>query len=304
MKRENLIGYMADPKLLDQSTLTEVEELVEAFPYFQTAHMLLARNHHNLDSLKFHDMLRSAAAFAGDRTVLYHLIHETIYRQDRPAATEESFAEESLAEVPFTEESLPPESLPEESQPQESLPPESLPPESPSEDEAGGGTLTGSLAEILNRESAEEELDFSPPYSLEEPIEILDEYTFTGWFDHITEVPPGSVPDAQSSSDASSGPDSGSLSGNGQRDLIDKFLDEQPVIRADQGESPDRDDRSEASTKEDDSLMTETLARIYVRQGLYRKAIYAYEKLSLKYPEKSTYFAAQINRIRSHLENE
>jgi hypothetical protein len=46
-----------------------------------------------------------------------------------------------------------------------------------------------------------------------------------------------------------------------------------------------------------EALMTETLARIYVEQKNYKKAIQSYKILSLKYPEKSSFFANQIMAV-------
>tara|TARA_B100001057_G_scaffold54262_1_gene48171 strand:- start:676 stop:1317 length:642 start_codon:yes stop_codon:yes gene_type:complete len=48
----------------------------------------------------------------------------------------------------------------------------------------------------------------------------------------------------------------------------------------------------------ENEFMTETLAKIYLKQEKYSKAIKAYEILSLKYPEKISLFAIQINKIK------
>jgi len=52
------------------------------------------------------------------------------------------------------------------------------------------------------------------------------------------------------------------------------------------------------SLTENNSLMTETLAKVYLEQGHLDKAITAYEILSLKYPQKSGLFANQIKAIK------
>lgn len=83
----------------------------------------------------------------------------------------------------------------------------------------------------------------------------------------------------------------------GKQDLIDRFIDESPTIQRKNIKIADTSDLSEESSREKEDLFSETLAKIYIKQRLYEKAIATYEKLSLKYPEKSVYFANRIEKI-------
>jgi tetratricopeptide (TPR) repeat protein len=85
-------------------------------------------------------------------------------------------------------------------------------------------------------------------------------------------------------------------------ELIDRFIEASPRITPNPEALP-QEDISADSVKEDERFLTETLAKIYIKQGYYAKAIFAYEKLLLKYPEKSTYFAGQIEMIKKIMED-
>jgi hypothetical protein len=83
--------------------------------------------------------------------------------------------------------------------------------------------------------------------------------------------------------------------------IIERFIQQEPHIQHPSGTKLDNENKAKRSSEDKEELVTETLARIYTEQMLYHKAILTYKKLMLKYPEKSLYFAGQIEQLENKI---
>jgi len=103
-----------------------------------------------------------------------------------------------------------------------------------------------------------------------------DKFTFLDWFDQIS--------NNESKIDE-------------KIDLVESFIDKKSdrIIEANDKEYKFNDNKYD---KDNPELITETLAKILTNQKKYKKAIKAYRILSLKYPEKSSFFADHIKEIK------
>jgi hypothetical protein len=83
--------------------------------------------------------------------------------------------------------------------------------------------------------------------------------------------------------------------------ILEKFIREEPQISAPNSEKLDTENKARKSAEDFNDLVSETLAQIYTDQMLFHKALGTYKKLSLKFPEKSTYFADRIRELEKKI---
>ncbi len=145
--------------------------------------------------------------------------------------------------------------------------------------------------EIKDRE-AEEIVSIENAEQLRKKIGLSKKLDFAAWLKAIDEG-------VELAEEVSEKPVSSSTVEN----LIDKFITEEPRMSKPKKEFYSPVNMAKQSVLDDENLVTETLARIYMKQEKYQKAIRAYEVLSLKFPDKKRYFAALIEEIRNKESN-
>lgn len=322
MNRNQFISYVNRPDHLSGNESIVLAELLKNFPYFQTAHLLYAKSLHNQHSIHYNNQLKITAAYATDRKVL----HQLITNQLKPEQVEndlkiietvaEIVTEKIVEKVEFVEiieeieENDTGKTLQENDEKNKELEREYLSQVAIATNELDILSIEPFGEEDgLIKEEETEQIRVESNFVLNIPIEpvIVEEVKIsqleTPEFDlsqphsFIEWLKLSSVKASEISKEEIKAVEI--VEKKSTTDLIDKFLRDEPKLpKPTKVEFYNPVNMAKQSVADDITFVSETLAKIFVMQGNYIKALEAYENLRLKYPEKRLYFASQIKNLR------
>ena len=273
------------PNAIKDKHTIGLEKIVNEFPYFQSARALLLKALYNQESFQYNPALRKTAAYTTDRSVLFDFITSGNF-----APVQKLFIEEKEAfinEIKVNDlEIVTVISSKTENKTETSTLEQSI---VNSIKEAGIDETISKNEEIITTVS--EKLNIGKPLDFSKD----EKHSFQEWL-QLANFSPIEREKVEIQEEIK--PISNTVDPLKQKKiaLIDRFIENNPKI------SPVKEMSKIAhipeQTQDQSYLMTETLAKVYLEQKKYQKAIQAYEILILKYPEKSTFFADRISDIR------
>jgi len=267
-----LSTYIQHPELIDADTVKDLQLLVEQYPSFQTARLLLLRGLYQLQDERFGLELRKAAIAMPDRRRLYELFEGDTYLAKGADLVQPTY--QQSANQPTADRTL---SLIDSFLQQRPEP-------SKSHRARPADATVDYTAYLLQLDDAvpsdDEELENEPMATAADivPLEVAEGTKATLF------AAENIAPAAQEEKTLQS---------------------EQPSSALETTSSDTEDDVDEEQQSEpSEAYFTETLARIYIKQGKYAKAIEIIRRISLLYPQKNRYFADQIRFLEKLLINE
>ncbi|MDA3892361.1 MAG: hypothetical protein PF517_11920 [Salinivirgaceae bacterium] len=268
MNKTLFYQYMHHPELLDERSLTEIENILEAYPYFQSARLLHIKNLCNQGSISYNRELKKTAVWITDRSQLFYLLDERVLLpvddySDRKKQNTETSIEDSALDFSALSEVT----------------------EFASKREKTKAELQNDELSQLIMSGAAQSSTF---FNVDDKVDLE---SFVKTFKKRKPDDDAKVDAIEEKSEH-------------RKKLIDSFIFEQPKIAPVHSKKEEYDLSPPDDKNADSDMITDTLAKIYINQGKYEKAILAYEKLSLKYPRKNIYFAGQIQQIKELINNQ
>jgi len=266
------------PDAINNRYAETLDSVLEAFPYFQSARVLQLKHLYNQDSYTYNYALKVSAAYTTDRSVLFDFITSDSFVAVQKGLYEKKLEELMNMNVVGSEHLI-----------VEAKQPVITP-------------LEQSIISSIKEATTTEEQKAEEKLAMGKPLEFSrnEKHSFQEWL-QLSRLKPIIRKDSSDSEQAQQIKPSIDTEKKKKLELIDKFIENNPKI------TPIAKDASvqiiETFTEDTSHLMTETLARVYLEQKKYSKAIQAYEILILKYPEKSSFFADRISDIKIMQQN-
>jgi tetratricopeptide (TPR) repeat protein len=253
-----------------------LEKVLLDFPYFQSARALRLKGLYNQNSFKYNFELKVTASYTTNRTILFDFVTSDTFIAIQKELYDKKALELLGMNVVDEELIAPPEKI-----------------------ETKNNTLEQSILSSIklafprdlgdNLILTEEKLAIGTPLGFSKN----EKHSFQEWL-QLSRLQPINRDSEKTNTYVSIPKNEGKKK---KEALIDKFIESSPKIPAIKHGAVSTV-RVDANNGDHSSLMTETLARVYLEQKKYQKAIQAYEILILKYPEKSAFFAQYITDIK------
>jgi hypothetical protein len=262
------------PDAINEKQTDALGKVLDEFPFFQSARALRLKGLYNQNSFKYNYALKVTAAHTTDRTVLFDFITSDTFVAIQKGLYDKKILE--LLDISVIDcEIIQPEIR--------------LEPKTNTIEQSILTSIKGASEAEENTKIAVEKLDIGKPLD----FSVNEKHSFQEWL-QLSRIEP--IVREQERVSIS---ENATLENEKKKkaELIDKFIESSPKIPPikHSAASPNYLEPNSADTS---YLMTETLARVYLEQKKYQKAIQAYEILILKYPEKSSFFANRISDIK------
>ncbi|MEO8933384.1 MAG: hypothetical protein ABI295_03680 [Xanthomarina sp.] len=315
MNKNAFIEILQNPHSLSPENTSDLLAITKEFPYFQAARALYLKGLKNKESFKYNQELKTTAAYTSDRSILFDFITSEEFLQNKIS----KFIKQNTAHLKDITVDVEDISVSKNVSIDNVLhqqiedttgifDPDLFEPKIKKETvayfapESSETQVISDIQEkeVSDKKTKENKTSVNSILQLGKPLQFNknETHSFNEWL-KIASFEPIKRAECRSKEDQKheTHTESSASKRDEKFDLIDRFISMNPKLKPRQ-HIANLGNIAEQQMIQPESLMTETLARIYLEQKNYKKAIQSYNILSLKYPEKSGFFADQIKAIK------